>query len=179
MLPSLQSAAIAFGAGMVLSIPLTWYITAEYKDALHTAAISQQKAEAAKVLQQETEKLIAAERRTATLKDQLEIQHAKSLEQVNQILADNKRLADQLGWLRDPGRRPGRGDAVPAAAQTAGRAPAAAAESRLSEPDAGLLSPEAGTFLLEFAAGCDRAAVYAQTAHDWAMKNAGADSKQQ
>ena len=162
MLPSLQSAAIAFGAGMVLSIPLTWYVTAEYKDALHTAAVSRQQAEAALVLQQETEKVIAAERRTAKLKDELEIQHAKSIEQVNAILADNRRLAARLGGLRDPGRRESCNSPVPSAGKTAGVNPEPSAEGRLSS--------EATEFLLEFAADADRAAVYAQTCHEWAMK---------
>lgn len=173
MLPSLQSAAIAFGAGMVLSIPLTWYVTAEYKDALHTAAVSRQQAEAALVLQRETEKLIAAERRTAKLKDELEIQHAKSLEQVNAILVDNKRLAAQLGGLRDPGRRPGCGVSTAAASNAARRDPDATAESRLPDTAEGFLSAAASAFLIEFAADADRAAIYAQTCHDWAMKTAG------
>ena len=162
MLPSLQSAAIAFGAGMVLSIPLTWYVTAEYKDALHTAAVARQKSEAAQVLQQETEKVIAAERKTAKLKDELELQHAKSLEQVNTIMAENKRLAARLGGLRDPGRRESCNGTLPATGKTPGLDSDPTAEGRLSS--------EASEFLLEFAAEADRAAIYAQTCHEWAMK---------
>ncbi len=170
MLPSLQSAAIAFGAGMVLSIPLTWYVTAEYKDALHTAAVARQKSEAAQVLQQETEKVIAAERKTAKLKDELELQHAKSLEQVNTIMAENKRLAARLGGLRDPGRRESCNGAVPSTGKTPGGNSGPTAEGRLSSEAEGLLSAEASEFLLEFAAAADRAAVYAQTCHEWAVK---------
>lgn len=170
ILPSLQSAAIAFGAGMVLSVPLTWYITAEYKDARYTAAIERQKSESATVLQHETEKVLAAERQVAKFKDELELQHAKSIEQVNEILADNKRLAGRLGGLRDPGRRPGCGGALPATAQPAAVDPAAPAAGRLPGASEGLLSAEASRFILDLAADADRAAIYAQTCHDWAMK---------
>ena len=160
--PSLQSMAIAFAAGALLSVPLTWYATAEYKDALHTAQISKQKAEAAHVLQQETEKVIAAERKTAKLKDELELQHAKSLEQVNTIMAENKRLARSLGGLRDPGRRESCNGTLPSTGKTPGLDSDPTSEGRLSS--------EATEFLLEFAAEADRAAIYAQTCHEWAMR---------
>lgn len=163
--PSLQSAAIAFGVGMALSVPLTWYVTSEYKNARHTASIEKQKSEAATVLQRETDKVIAAERRTAKFKDELELQHAKSIEQVNEILADNNRLAARLGGLRDPGRRPGCNGTLPATAQPAAVDPAPASDGRLSS--------EATEFLLGFAAEADRAAIYAQTCHAWAVSVPG------
>lgn len=165
IMPSLQSAAIAFGVGMALSVPLTWYVTSEYKNARHTAIIEKQKSEAATVLQRETEKVIAAERRTAKFKDELELQHAKSIEQVNEILADNNRLAARLGGLRDPGRRPGCDGTMPTAVKPATINSAPAAEGRLSN--------EATEFLLGFAADADRAAIYAQTCHEWAVKETG------
>jgi hypothetical protein len=167
--PSLQSAAIAFAVGAALSVPLTWYTVAEYKDAKHTAVIERQKSESATVLQRETEKVIAAERKTAKFKDELELQHAQNLEQVNSILADNKRLAARLGGLRDPGRRPGCGNPMPATAKPASGDSAPAAEGGLPDAGEGLLSEEAGRFILDLAADADRAAVYAITCHEWAM----------
>lgn len=167
--PSLQSAAIAFVVGMALSVPLTWYVTAEYKAAKYTAAIEKQKKEAAAVLQRETEKVLETERRVAKLKDELELQHAKSIEQVNANLVDNKRLAARLGGLRDPGTRPGCNGAMPAKAKSSAVHPAPAAEGGFPGQGEGFLSAEAGQFILEIAAEADRAAVYAQTCHEWAM----------
>jgi hypothetical protein len=74
-------------------------------------------------------------------------------------LADNRRLATELGGLRDPGRRPSCGITLSSASTTA------------SQPDNGTtgteLSAEATEFLLEFARSADRAAQYAKTCHDW------------
>lgn len=174
ILPSLQSAAIAFAVGAALSVPLTWYVTAEYKDARYTAVIERQKSEAATVLQRETEKVLAAERKAAKFKDELELQHAQSIEQVNQIMADNRRLAARLGGLRDPGRRPGCDGALPAASEPAAVDPKATAQGRLPDAGEGFLSADASRFIIDLAAEADRVAIYAQTCHEWAMRG-GAD----
>lgn len=165
----LQFIAVAFVVGVLLSAAPTWYFTAEYKDAKYTAAIERQRSESAKMLQAETEKVIAAERKASKFKDELEIQNAKSIEQVNIILVDNKRLAAQLGGLRDPGTRPPCSNAMPATANPPSGDSAPPAQSGFPDSTSGILSAEASEFLLNFAADADKAAVYAQICHRFAV----------
>ena len=73
-----------------------------------------------------------------------------------------RRRADQLGRLRDPGRSATCGPALSAAAGPAGSAADDAAGNELSEAAAG--------FLFDLAADADRAAAYAQTCHRWVMQ---------
>ncbi len=170
ILPSIQSAAVAFVVGAALSVPLTWYLTAEYKDAKHSAIISAQEKEAAEVLRGATIKILEAERKIGGLKDELEIEHAKSIKQADALLADNRRLAAKLGGLRDPGRTDSGCGPMPAATGATADNQGGSTGSEFSNTTEGFLSAEAGEFLLNFAAEADRAAIYAQTCHEWAMK---------
>lgn len=169
ILPPIQSIAIAFAAGVALSAAPAWYLTAEYKDAKYTAIIEKQRSESAKILQTETEKVIVAERKASKFKDELEIQNAKSIEQVNAILADNRKLVAKLGGLRDPGTRPACGNPMPPTANPPGGDPTSAPGSEFPDSAEGFLSAEASEFLIEFSADADRAAIYAQTCHKFAV----------
>lgn len=73
-----------------------------------------------------------------------------------------RRRADQLGRLRDPGRASGCGPAVPTAAGPASGA--------ADDPAGNDLSAAATGFLFDLAAAADRAAAYAQTCHGWVMR---------
>ncbi len=73
-----------------------------------------------------------------------------------------RRRAEQLGRLRDPGRPGGCGPAVPAAAGPASGVTAGTTGSDLSAAATG--------FLLDLAADADRAAAYAQTCHAWVTR---------
>ena len=73
-----------------------------------------------------------------------------------------RRRADSLGRLRDPGRTTPCKPAVPA---TAGPTRNAAADAT-----GGDLSEEATEFLRDFARDADRAAVYATACHGWVVK---------
>lgn len=151
----LLATVLGLGVGALVS----WYLTAEYKDASWTASIEKQKSEAAEVLQEATTRAITAERRQNELTTQLEVKHVESERELDKALSDNRRLARELGGLRDPGRRPSCGDSVPADPTTSG------------QPEGGTtgaeLSAEASEFLLEFARDADRAAQYAQTCSFW------------
>lgn len=133
-------------------------------------AIEKQKTAAAKTLAEETEKVRKLERDNDKIRNQAEVDHAKSRDQIERALADNRLLARQLGGLRDPGRRPGGNKPLCRDAKASSDLAATAAESRLSEAGEGLLSPEASDFILEIAAEADRAADYARVCHDWAMR---------
>jgi hypothetical protein len=155
----LKTTLLAMVAAGLLGALGSWYLTGKYKDNKWTAAAKQQQVDAAKQLQAAMERAIAAERRQTELSNQLEVKHVESERKLDAALVVNRRLARELGGLRDPGRRPSCGGTVPEAADTA------------SQPAGGStgaeLSAEASEFLLEFARDADRAAQYAQTCSFW------------
>ena len=157
---NLKNILMAFAIGLAVGALPAWYFTAEYKDAKWGKAVDDQKIEAAATLQAETEKVLAAERKNTELNNKLEMANATANQKVNAALADNRRLALQLGGLRDPGRRSGCGGSAP------GIQPPVIDSAA---PTGGELSAEATEFLLEFAADADRTAEYAKTCHDWAV----------
>ena len=162
MLPNLKITAIALAIGLGAGAFGSWYLTAEYKDSVWGKAVADQKVEAAAQLQAATQRAIEAERRHNALADQLEVKHAENQQALDRILADNRRLARELGGLRDPGRWPSCGGSVSTATATA------------SESEGGTtgaeLSAEASEFLLDFAREADRAAEYAATCYDWVKR---------
>jgi len=155
----LKTTLLAVVAACVLGALGSWYLTAEYKDASWTASIEKQKVKAAEELQTATDRAISAERRQKELADQLEVKHVESERELDKALSTNRRLARELGGLRDPGRRPSCGGTVPTDSTTA------------SQPEGGTtgaeLSAEASEFLLGFARDADRAAQYASTCSAW------------
>lgn len=162
MLPDLKVAAIALAVGLGAGAFGSWYLTAEYKDSVWGKAVADQKVEAAAQLQAATQRAIEAERRHNALAGQLEVKHAENQQALDRVLADNRRLARELGGLRDPGRRPSCGGSVPTATAAASESEGGAAGTELSA--------EASEFLLEFAREADRAAQYAKTCYDWTQQ---------
>lgn len=160
MLPDIKTALIALAIGLCVGALGSWYLTAAYKDSKWGKAVADQKVEAAAELQTETERALAAERKNTELNNNLEKHHAEANRTIETALADNRRLARELGGLRDPGRRPScsspQGGIIPPADTAAGTAGTE-------------LSAEASEFLLELTAEADRAAEYARTCHDWAQ----------
>lgn len=162
MLADLRNAILAALLGLTVGALGSWWLTAEYKDSVWGKAVSDQKVEAGKVLQKETEKVLTAEREASRLKDEMEKQHVESSAKIERTLADNRRLARELGGLRDPGRRSSGGCPAPGATEATG--------SPAGETSGAELSAEASWFLLEFAAEADRAAEYAQLCYRWANR---------
>ena len=158
----IKNLLIALAIGLVVGVLGGWYFTAEYKDATWTASIAKQKSEAASKLQAATERALAAERQTTELSNKLEKQHVEANQKLDVVLGDNRRLARELGGLRDPGRRPSCGDTVPSTSTTTGRSDSGATGTELSV--------EASEFLLEFARDADRAAQYAKTCYEWTQQ---------
>ena len=158
----LKNLLIALAAGLLVGVLGGWYLTAKYKDATWTASIDKQKSEAATKLQVATERVATVERQNTVLSNKLEKQNVESNQKLDTTLADNRRLARELGGLRDPGRRTSCGSTLPSASTTS------------SQPDSGPtgteLSAEASEFLLEFARSADAAAQYAKTCYDWTQE---------
>jgi hypothetical protein len=156
---SLRTTLLLAALAAVWSAAGSWWLTAEYKDNKWMAKVEAQKVEAARQLQVATEKVIETERKHNAIATQLEIQNAEKQSTLDKALSDNRRLAAQLGGLRDPGRR----TSCAAATSTTG----AATEQPPAQASDGRLSAEATEFLLEFAREADRAAQYANTCYDW------------
>lgn len=154
-----RSIALAAAIGLGIGSLGSWYLTAEYKDASWTASIEKQKVKAAEQLQAATARAISAERRQNELATQLEVKHVESERELDKALSTNRRLARELGGLRDPGRRPSCSGTVSADSTTAGQPEGGATGAELSA--------EASEFLLEFARDADRAAQYASTCSAW------------
>lgn len=136
-----------------------WWMTSDYYQAKQSALAASMRASAAEELRSATDRAIAAERKNNELASGLEVKHAQTRQQLDQALADNRRLVRELGGLRDPGARPDSCGSMPAPSSGTGLAVRPAATGRLSD--------QASDFLLEFARDADRAAEYAATCHAW------------
>ena len=136
-----------------------WWVTSDYYQAKQNALAARQTAAAATVLKEATDRAIAAERKNQELARTLEVNHAQNRQKLDQAMFDNRRLARDLGGLRDPGARPDGCGTVPTTAPGTGLAVRPAPTGRLSD--------EAAEFLLEFARDADRAAEYADLCHGW------------
>ena len=164
---------IVFALGAAAAGSAAWTVRGWQADARVNAierAGAEEKRRQAEAITQSTQEARQAEARARDLANSIEVKHHEYTKSTERILADNRRLARQLGGLRDPGRRESCNGAVPSTGKTPGGNSGPTAEGRLSSEAEGLLSAEASEFLLEFAAAADRAAVYAQTCHEWAVK---------
>ncbi len=161
----LKTAIIAALVALLIGASGGAAVSYRYQEARWTAAVKAQEAEAARTLQAETERALAAERAHARLRDELELTHAENKDALDRAYAESRRAVAAAGGLHDPGRRPGGGCPVPAAA--------GAADQRADATAAGRLSAEAEGFLWDFARDADRAAEYARLCHGWAAALTG------
>lgn len=155
----IRALIIACVAAFAVGATSSWWLTAEYKDNKWIAKVEAQKVEAARQLQEATEKVIELERQRNQIATKLEIQNAEKQTELDKAMADNRRLANQLGGLRDPGRRQSCPTALPNATTATQQPSDASSDARLST--------EATEFLLSFAREADRAAQYANTCYQW------------
>ena len=154
-MPDIQAIALA----AVLAFALGTLGGAKLAANHYTAIIATQRADSERELREATNRALDIERKHNALAAQLGVTHEENSREKDRILADNRRLARELGGLRDPGKRPACNAAVPANA--------AAPVDPVDDPAGSRLSDEASGFLLDFARECDHAADYAGTAHRW------------
>lgn len=106
----------------------------------------------------QVQRTLNTERDLAKLNQQLETDHATTEQKIHHLYTDNRRLAQQLGGLRDN---------ASANWRTLSKTdPACQCANTASE---GRLSDQATQFLLELARDADSAAEYANTCHQWAI----------
>lgn len=98
------------------------------------------------------------ERDLTQLNQHLETSHASANQKIHQLYTDNRRLAQQLGGLRDP---------VSANWRTLPKTDTSCQCADTTRE--GRLSDQATQFLLELARDADTAAEYANTCHQWAI----------
>lgn len=156
----IQVIGMAALAAFIAGASASWYITSTYKDAQCAAQVESARAVIAETAQKATEVALAKERAAQQQLSTLEVQHATVQQTLTKITRDNRRLATELGGLRDPGRQSSH-SAVPATAPVPGQ-PESATDTSAR------LSAEATAFLLEFAEHADAAASYAASCRDWA-----------
>lgn len=148
---------------LLIGAAASWWVTSDALSAKHKAEIQSIRAEAAEQYASATQRAVEVERAHAQLATQLEVQHETNRQQLAAVRADNRRLARDLGGLRDPFAAP----ACPVSAASDGTVDPAAAAA------VGRLSDEASEFLLDFAYDADRAAEYANTCYKWVKQLKG------
>lgn len=159
--------AVGLLVGTVLAL-LALFAT--YRHGVNTAnarwelAIQKQKADAKKLLDDETEKVRAVQTELNQLKNEVEKRDEQAQRTIDDARAENRRLVAAAGGvLRDPGRRSGGSCTKTEDAFT----PA----EPVGETAGTELSVEATRFLLELAYEADLAAKYAQTCRDWLFRS--------
>lgn len=155
MIQRFMPVLVAFLVGALLSMLLT----GRYKAARYQAAIQAQKVEAAKVLNDATSKVRLTERKHEQIARQVEVEYVLKTHEISRIQDDNRRLARELGGMRDPGRRENSNCPVPGATPAPRGAVNTSAGARLSDQTA--------EFLHEFGRDADNAASYAQACKQW------------
>lgn len=158
---NLKSILIAAGASFSIGAFSAWWATAEYKNAKHDQIMSSIYQESAKAVQLASQKALEAERENNRLATEIEVQNAQNRKKLDDLFADNLRLAGEYAGLYD--RHAAASDcAVPAAPSTANNAPAA--------PSRGKLSNELTQLLLSESRRADEAAEYARACYEWVKK---------
>lgn len=138
-----------------------WWLTNDSLTAKHQAHVSALRSQAADDLRQATDRAFELERQHQALANQLEVANAQTRKKLDSVLAENRRLARDLGGLRDPYSLAS-SCTLPTNPNTA--------SGLVASPAPGRLSDEASEFLLDFAREADRAAEYAATCYDWVKR---------
>lgn len=105
-----------------------------------------------------TEKARAKDAENSKLAADLDLAHMETKDALDKLASATHDLARTRGlWVKTRGNK-----CVPGTAANSGSSETGAAEVRLSD--------ETSDWLIAFAHDADRAALYAKTCHDWAMK---------
>lgn len=156
----IQMVGMAALAAFLAGSSLSWYFTSSYKQTQCDAKVEAARAVIAETAQRATAAALQQERLATLQLNTLEVEHATVRQSLDQLARENRRLATELGGLRDPGR-PRRDGAVPGT-------PAVSGQPARPTDTGARLSDEATAFLLGFAEDADRAASYAAACRDWA-----------
>ena len=145
--------ALAAGLGLLLAGWTARGWLADRDQARAVAAAETKAREAA-------EAILEKERAAREKADELEVAYHDQAKNINLLAADNRRLADELGGLRDP------------YAGAGCRNQGGSAGNTQNGPASGQLSREASEFLLGLAREADEMSAYAWTCYFWINRNA-------
>ena len=155
---NIKTTVIAAGAAFVIGAFSAWFITADYKESKYQAVIAQMRLDAADALDIARQKALAIERDNNRLATELEVKNAEHRKNLDDVYADNLRLATEFAGLYDSNASAGN-CALPPDPSSSSKPVTPSANGRLSDPLAKLLLSESRR--------ADEAAAYAATCYQW------------
>ena len=153
---NIKATAIACAVTALVS----WYLTAEYKNARHAAIVSEMQIKANHALQEALVKTLEIERQNQQLANDIEVQSAKHKQELQNVETEFRNLIDNAGGLRDPN----------ATDCPAGTKPSATAAKPTGQTPRGNISKNLERLLLSESRRADEAAAYAQTCYNWIIE---------
>ena len=157
----LKATILAALASFLLGSAAATWITASYKENKYSAIISEMRLDAANALAEATSRAIEKERENTRLATELEVAHNEFRSNLDDVKADNLRLASEYSGLYDR-HAAASNCAVPSAPSTS---------SGSTKPPAGAkLSAQLTQLLLSESRRADEAAAYAKTCYEWIQR---------
>lgn len=157
-MPNFKLILIAALSALIIGATSTWWVTASYKEYKYRAVISQMRLDAAGALADATQRSLDIEREHNKLAIEIEVQNAENRKKLDDIHADNLRLASEYSGLYDS-YAAASNCAVSTDPKSSAKPSTQASGSRLSDPLAKLLLSESRR--------ADEAAAYAATCYQW------------
>lgn len=152
---------IAIGASFSIGAASSWWVTADYKEAKYTAILEKQKYDAAQALSVAVAKAHAEERENNRLSTELEIANAENRKKLDELQADNLRLASEYSGLYDRYSTNSNCSVPSSSSSPIGTSTA---------PTGAKLSAQLTQLLLSESRRADEAAAYAKTCYEWVKK---------
>lgn len=157
-MPNFKLILIAALSALIVGATSTWWITASYKENKYKAIISQMRLDAATALADATKKSLDIERENNRLAVEIEVQNAENRKKLDDVHADNLRLATEYAGLYDRHA---------SASNCAVSSNPSASAKPVTSPSGGRLSDPLAKLLLSESRRADEAAAYAATCYQW------------
>jgi len=154
----LKATVIAIGAAFIVGSASAWWITADYKEGKYQAVIAKMKLDAADALAVATKQALAIERDNNRLATELEVKNAEHRKNLDDVYADNLRLASEFAGLYD---------SHAASSNCPVSSDSSASSKPVTPPSGGRLSDPLAKLLLSESRRADEAAAYAATCYQW------------
>jgi hypothetical protein len=154
----LKATVIAIGAAFIVGSASAWWITADYKEGKYQAVIAKMKLDAADALAVATKRALAIERDNNRLATELEVKNAEHRKNLDNVYADNLRLASEFAGLYD---------SHAASSNCPVSSDPSASSKPVTPPSGGRLSDPLAKLLLSESRRADEAAAYAATCYQW------------
>lgn len=146
---------------IIFSIASSVFITARYKDARWETVLHENKEKQLQASITAIKQMRIIERQLRNDSDALYIKYTETSNELDKILADNRRLV-LLDGMRDKGQRTNSAGNIDTRSKSTTDTSDSSHGSKLSD--------ETAEFLLNFARDADEVANYARICHEWIMK---------